>query len=179
MLLATFLTAASAYTVAPIAHRPFTARHASPCMGGFEQKFYNKEGARLALLVSDAPGLSLADVPKVCTADGVSGIVYGLSGGRVEVIAEGTRESLVALAGAISAAAGAGATLREAWQAPVGGYKDSFPVVELAPKMSAEITMSSDPEDLDYVRERTASNGLLSTLAPAPAVSALALSLAA
>ena len=138
----------TAYTATAV---PTCQRAASPLMGGFEQRFFSKEGARLSLLVSDAPSLALADVPSACASEGLSGIVYGLKGDRVEIVAEGGREALEQMAAAVKTAAGGKATLREAWQAPVGGYTASFPIVELAPKMSATVTMRADPEMLDYM----------------------------
>ena len=151
-MLFSVISAVTAYTpTARLTAAPLFQRAASPQMGGFEQRFFSKEGARLSLLVSDAPSLSLADVPSACASEGLSGIVYGLSGDRVEIVAEGGREALEQMAAAVQTAAGGKATLREAWQAPVGGYTASFPIVELAPKMSAKVTMRADPGMLDYM----------------------------
>ena len=121
-------------------------------MGGFEQQYFSKDGERLALLVNGAPDLHLNELPGVCKGDGVSGIVYGLSEGRFEVIAEGEKTLLDGLIDSVRSAAGADASLREAWQAPVGGYTDAFPIVELAPKMGARITLTAQEETLDYIQ---------------------------
>ena len=126
-------------------------RHATPLMGGFEQKNYGKEGARISLLV---PGGSLpaSDVPPLCQGKDLTGVIYELSGGRLELVAEGGKQQLEELVGDVQAAAGEAAALREAWQLPVGGYVAQFPVVTFdASKMRAKISMTGDAGDLDYI----------------------------
>ena len=77
-------------------------RHAPPVMGGFEQKYFSKDGARVALLVGGSHGLASSDLQSMCSGrDGVTGQIYSLSDARFEVIAEGeeiyvSREELLA-----------------------------------------------------------------------------------
>ena len=66
--------AATALTALSLAQR-----YAPPVMGGFEQKFFSKEGARVALLVEGAPD-GIKTVQAACSKSGLSGIIYGLSG---------------------------------------------------------------------------------------------------
>ena len=92
-MLAIIASTASAYSPGlsslPVAAAVHHRTCASPLMGGFEQKYFSKDGARLALLISDAPSLAAADVSKACAAvDGLSGVVYQLDG-RIELVAEG------------------------------------------------------------------------------------------
>jgi len=151
-MIVAFTAAQLALALVPLRHAPL--RHVPPTMGGFEQKFFSKDGARVAVLVNGAPDLSLEHVRSVCYSIeglGRSGIIYGLSGGRFEVVAEGERDDLEALVASVQAAAGESATLREAWQAPVGCYEAAFPVVELQAKMGALITMKGQASSLDYI----------------------------
>lgn len=69
-------------------------------MGGSEQKMVPRsEGARVSLLLDDAaPCDTVLEVCRAC-ADDVTGVVYALRNGRIEIIGEGDRtdlESLVA-----------------------------------------------------------------------------------
>ena len=101
VMLAIIASTASAYSPGlsslPVAAAVHHRTCASPLMGGFEQKYFSKDGARLALLISDAPSLAAADVSKACAAvDGLSGVVYQLDG-RIELVAEGVKPSLDAL----------------------------------------------------------------------------------
>ena len=126
-------------------------RQAPPVMGGFEQKNYGKGGARLSLLVTGA-SLTPDALPQLCTGKGLTGVIYGLSGGRVEVVAEGERAQIEELVEQVRASAGEAASMREAWQLPVGGYVDSFPVVTFdASKMQANVRMMGNEGDLDYI----------------------------
>jgi acylphosphatase len=140
-------TAASALTAPmPIARRAAIAR-----MGGFEQKYFGKDGTRLALLISDAPAVSADEVSKACAAmDGLTGVVYAMDD-RVELVAEGSKELLEKLKGDMQQLAGPSAQLREVSQGSVGGYKATFPVVEMKPKMHATVEMRAGKEDLDYM----------------------------
>lgn len=155
VMLAIIASTASAYSPGlsslPIAAAVHRRTCASPLMGGFEQKYFSKDGARLALLISDAPSLAAADVSKACAAvDGLSGVVYQLDG-RIELVAEGVKPSLDAVVSELQQLAGTSASLREAWQGQVGGYTSGFPVIDFKPKMGAKISMRSKPDDLDYI----------------------------
>jgi len=120
-------------------------------MGGFEQKNFGLPGSRLALLVSDST-VSASEMPKVIGADSVMGVVYALSGDRVEIVVEGEKPALEAVIANVRDAAGAGATLRERWQLPVGGYGDKIKFVELQPKMQATINLQCKNDGaLDYI----------------------------
>lgn len=122
-------------------------------MGGFEQKEAAREGgARVSLLVSGSKSL-IDGLPAQCRAvDGLTGVVYGLSDTKCEIIAEGEKTALEPLAEAVQAAADSAddTTCRQVWQLPVGGYK-AFPVVSLAPKMTAKINMQGDAGTMDYI----------------------------
>ena len=126
-------------------------RASAVAMGGFEQKNFALPGARLALLVSDGE-VAASALPNIVKAEeGVKGIVYGLSGGRAEIVVEGEREALDKVVAQVRDAAGGEASLRERWQLPVGGY-DSVRFVELAPKMRAKISISSEDAGIvDYI----------------------------
>lgn len=151
-LLAALLQPQLALVVTPLAPQPpafaAAARHAPVVAGGFEQKYFSKDGARLALLVSESPEVST--IKGLCAESGASGVIYELNSGRLEIVAEADRDTLEQLAKSIEASAG-DAKLREAWQAPVGGYTTSFPIVELKPKMGAKITLEGNGQDLDYI----------------------------
>jgi acylphosphatase len=140
--------AAASSRAAPIA---IARRAAVTRMGGFEHKYYGKDGARLALLISEAPGVVAAEVSKACAAvEGASGVVYALDG-RVELVAEGSQDALEKLTSDVQQLAGPSAQLREAWQRQVGGYQEAFPVVEMKPKMHAKVKMRAPEGDLDYI----------------------------
>lgn len=128
------------------------ARNAPPMMGGFEQQYFTKDGARLALLVS-ADSLSLGDVQGICS-DGraAKGTIYGLGDGRLELVAEGERGVLEQLASDVESAAGTAASVRQAWQSPVGGYGAGFQIVELQPRMRTRISICGQQGDLDYIQ---------------------------
>ena|ERR1719217_150658 len=145
------VTPATTLAVASLLQRPpaFAARHGPVIAGGFEQKYFSKEGARLALLVTGVQDVGA--IREACAGSDASGIIYGINGGRFEVIAEGDRDCLEQLTSSIQTAAGSEASMREAWQAPVGGYQSTFPVVELRPKMGAKIKLTGKADGLDYV----------------------------
>ena len=78
--------------------------------------------------------------------------MYGLSGDRAEIVAEGEKATLEGLIGKVRDALGEGADLVERWQLPVGGYGDSVGFVELQPKMRAAIRVGcEDAGTLDYI----------------------------
>ena len=70
----------------------------------------------------------------------------------MEFVAEGEKEPLELLIAQMHEVVGEGAEMRNAWQLPVGGYVDSFPVVTFdAAKMRAKIQLNGPEEDLDYI----------------------------
>ena len=121
-------------------------------MGGFEQKQYNRGGARLALQISGAASsMTPQAIADICREDGRTGVVYELSNDRMEVVAEGEKDALEGLLAAIKADAGSSAQLKENWQLPVGSYASTFPVVDMTSETStAQIKLSGEAETLDY-----------------------------
>ena len=110
---------------------------------------------RVSLLVKGPFAAGIADVVRG-EAQGVpsiSGIIYGLDPERAEIIAEGERADLEALAGGIEKVVGA-ANLRTAWQqaavAKSLSYTDAFPLVQLSKRMRCAVTIASDQNTLDY-----------------------------
>jgi acylphosphatase len=129
------------------------ARSSCVAMGGLEQKQAPLAGgARVSLLLE---GADAKEITKLCRSApiGVTGIVYALQNGRLEVIGEGGHPDLEQLVEAVGrATAGSCGVVREAWQLPVGGYQADFPLVTLAPKMTAKITLTSaDAGTIDYI----------------------------
>lgn len=124
-------------------------------MGGMIQKETPREGgARVSLLVS-GPKALIDTLPDACRgAAGATGVVYGLSESKVEIIAEGDKSALEPLAASVQASADADAdsSCRQVWQLPVGGYAASFPLVSLAPTMTATVRMKGDMGTIDYVK---------------------------
>jgi len=121
-------------------------------MGGLEQKLAPiTEGARVSLLLDEAaPCDTVLEVCRAC-ADDVTGVVYALRSGRIEIIGEGDRTDLESLVAQVRTMVGDGMA-RETWQLPVGGYESGFPLVALMPTMAATISMdSTDPGTLDYI----------------------------
>jgi len=130
--------------------RAMGARSSCIRMGGIEQKQAPLAGgARVSLLLE---GADAKEVTKLCRSAplGVTGIVYALQNGRLEIIGEGERPDLERLVEAVGT--GNSGVMREAWQLPVGGYQTDFPLVTLAPKMTAKITLTSANEGtIDYI----------------------------
>jgi len=122
-------------------------------MAGFEQKAPVSLDDRISLLLR-GPDALLAAMPDCVRKNGggLKGVVYDLGGERLEVIAEGSKEELNKLTGALeeSVSAESEASCRTAWQEPVGGYDPQFPIIQLEPKMKARIAMKGSDGDLDY-----------------------------
>lgn len=128
-------------------------------MGGFEQTQFGKSGvngARLSLVLSgvDATRVQLAcrGQPSIDQPSGVRGTVYKIDDQRVEVVAEGQRPQLEQLSLGVGGLDGA-TVVHEAWQQPPSGGSgyESFPLVELSPKMRGEIVLEGTPVDLDTI----------------------------
>jgi acylphosphatase len=128
------------------------SKRAAVAMGGFQQKEFSVGGARLSLIVGSS-GVAPEEWPELCRDEGRTGVVYGLSDGRVEIVAEGERASLEALISKVhSSTPSEMVNLRETWQLPVGGYQAAFPVFILEPKMRADISLRcEDTGNLDYI----------------------------
>ena len=86
-------------------------RHIAPMMGGAMQKAWGAGGERLSLLVSGGAAAA-ADLSALCQGKECTGVVFGLPGNRVEIIAEGEQSNINQIVDAITAAAGPSATLR-------------------------------------------------------------------
>ena len=126
-------------------------RHIAPMMGGAMQKAWGAGGERLSLLVSGGAAAA-ADLSALCQGKECTGVVFGLPGNRVEIIAEGEQSNINQIVDAITAAAGPSATLRRKDQLPLGGYVEEFPVVTFdAKKMRAKVDMTGSVMDLDVI----------------------------
>lgn len=121
-------------------------------MGGFQQKSYNRGGARLSLLIKNAhDALTPAKLSDLSKGDNRTGTIYSLPDGRMEAVAEGDEEALQGLLEHVRETAGTGFEVREAWQLPVGSYRTDFPIVAMQPKMQATISLKGDDQTLSYI----------------------------
>ncbi len=143
--------------VATVLVTAFTVRRAPhPRMGGFEQQSFSAGGSRVSVLVSGSSSVaeSLPDAWRKSAAEGQSsGVIYVLSSDKIEIVAEGEEKQLKSLVSLAQLAADeGGATCREAWQLPVGGYDPRYPSVELTPVMEAKVTITGKSGTLDYYK---------------------------
>jgi len=132
-------------------------RRSSPLvLGGFQQKEAPAlvAGSRVSLLFSGGSASKLQEA--ACGGGecdtGLTGVIYSLPSGRIEIIAEGPQDTITAFVKRIRAAADVGAQVKESTQLPVGAYMASFPLINLAqPSATAKITMSGPEADMDYI----------------------------
>jgi acylphosphatase len=111
-------------------------------------------GSRVSLVFSGGSASKLQEA--ACGGGecdtGLTGVIYSLPSGRIEIIAEGPQDTITAFVKRIRAAAAVGAQVKESTQLPVGAYMASFPLINLAqPSATAKITMSGPEADMDYI----------------------------
>ena len=135
-------------------------RRSSPLvLGGFQQKEAPAlvAGSRVSLVFSGGSASKLQEA--ACGGGecdtGLTGVIYSLPSGRIEIIAEGPQDTIADCGSQLPqrrAAAAAGAQVKESTQLPVGAYMASFPLINLAqPSATAKIIMSGPEADMDYI----------------------------
>ena len=131
-------------------------RRSSPLvLGGFQQKEAPAlvAGSRVSLVFSGGSASKLQEA--ACDGGncdpGLTGVIYSLPSGRIEIIAEGPQDTITAFVKRVRDAA-VGAQVKESTQLPVGAYMASFPLINLAqPSATAKIIMSGPEADMDYI----------------------------
>ena len=131
-------------------------RRSSPLvLGGFQQKEAPAlvAGSRVSLVFSGGSASKLQEA--ACDGGncdpGLTGVIYSLPSGRIEIIAEGPQDTITAFVKRVRDAA-VGVQVKESTQLPVGAYMASFPLINLAqPSATAKITMSGPEADMDYI----------------------------
>ena len=124
-------------------------------LGGFQQKEAPAlvAGSRVSLVFSGGSASKLQEA--ACDGGncdpGLTGVIYSLPSGRIEIIAEGPQDTITAFVKRVRDAA-VGAQVKESTQLPVGAYMASFPLINLAqPSATAKIIMSGPEADMDYI----------------------------
>ena len=131
-------------------------RRSSPLvLGGFQQKEAPAlvAGSRVSLVFrgGSASKLHEASCDGGNCDPGLTGVIYSLPSGRIEIIAEGPQDTITAFVKRVRDAA-VGAQVKESTQLPVGAYMASFPLINLAqPSATAKIIMSGPEADMDYI----------------------------
>ena len=131
-------------------------RRSSPLvLGGFQQKEAPAlvAGSRVSLVFSGGSASKLQEA--ACDGGncdpGLTGVIYSLPSGRIEIIAEGPQDTITAFVKRVRDAA-VGVQVKESTQLPVGAYMASFPLINLAqPSATAKIIMSGPEADMDYI----------------------------
>ena len=131
-------------------------RRSSPLvLGGFQQKEAPAlvAGSRVSLVFSGGSASKLQEA--ACGGGecdtGLTGVIYSLPSGRIEIIAEGPQDTITAFVKRVRDAA-VGVQVKESTQLPVGAYMASFPLINLAqPSATAKIIMSGPEADMDYI----------------------------